>query len=103
MKKLIMIIGLVALTGCASEEQKLLDADNAYAVTQERAFNYVSLPACPEAAPACHDPATKAEIKSTVAANSGATGNEAVSAADEALTKVLTDHNINCRAGASCP
>lgn len=96
-KIFLMIVACAALAACASPNQKLLDADTAYGITQDRALRYEALPVT--------DPAAKQAIKDTVAANAGASGDSAVNAANAALMKTLADHKINCGAGAAdtCP
>lgn len=108
MRKLLMItvvaLGVAACT--TTENQKLLNADDAYAVTQQRALKYVSLPACDGGnAPACADPAAEADVKATVKANQGAEGSAAVGKADAELTATLARHVIDCGAAATatCP
>lgn len=111
MKKWLLIgAACLALGACqTTPEQALYDARTDYAETQARVFKYVTLPACPEAAPACHDPAAKAELKAQADADaavigSGATAS-AIEAADAANRAILSRHEINCGAAAtdSCP
>lgn len=102
-----LILACLVLAGCAtSAEQKLLDADNAYSATQDRVLKYNALPECSATVTSgCEDPAAKADLKATVAANAGASGDVAVNAANAAVKKALDAHKINCGAGAAdtCP
>ena len=100
---LALAVGIM-LAGCTSPEQKLLEADQSYSVTQNRVLKYVTLPECTAGVTAgCDDPAVKAELKAETAAHAGATDAKGVAAADAELTGTLAKHGINCGAGASDP
>lgn len=106
MKMLLITAGLLLLAGCATDNQKLLEADNASLPVTARALKYALLDECSATlTTGCHDPLVKAELKGEGAVLRDATGADAVVAATGAISHTLDVNNINCGPAATdtCP
>lgn len=120
MIRFVILVFVLSLAGCASNEQSLLDQHQGYNDTKTRVLKYATLDRCataalPEPHPTCADQATVDGLKDDIR-KADATFNDAW--ADPSKDKIavagmgagvvkkdLSDHNINCGPAAtdSCP